>query len=96
MATASPESVSVEREIQTSGEEDGKQPSPAGPVGAGSDEGWTTVGGGKFSHPVYKKLSSMNGELNGLPLSKVKEKLTALNLSSTYVSTCATVFFFNA
>lgn len=94
MASGS-ESVSVEgAETQTSdtGEEEGKQPSP-GPEVAGGDEGWTTVGGGRFSHPVYKKLSSLNGELNGLPLSKIKEKLTALNLSSMYVSTYTAVIY---
>ena len=68
MATASPESVSVEEEESH--------------VSGAEGEGWTVAGGGKFSHPVYKKLSSLSGELNGLPLSKVKEKLTSLNLSS--------------
>lgn len=100
MATASPESVREEEEHEevthTSGEEgrqpsssgaEGKQPSPAEAEG----EGWTVAGSGKFSHPVYKKLSSLSGELNGLPLSSVKEKLSALNLSSMYVRTAAPV-----
>ena len=98
MATASPESVREEEEevTHTSGKEgrqpsspgaEGKQPSPAEAEG----EGWTVAGGGKFSHPVYKKLSSLSGELNGLPLSNVKEKLNALNLSSMYVHTAAPV-----
>lgn len=89
MATASPESVSVEEEKTRISGEEGKQPSPGA-----EGEGWTVAGGGKFSHPVYKKLSSLSGELNGLPLSKVKEKLTSLNLSSMYVSTCASVFIY--
>ncbi len=94
MATASPESVGVEPEEEelthTSGEE-GRQPSSSGTEGKQSSppgaegEGWTVAGGGKFNHPVYKKLSSLSGELNGLPLSNIKEKLSALNLSSVYV-----------
>lgn len=83
MAAAPPESVSVdEKEAFTAAGEEGKQQSsPPGTEG----EGWTVAGGGKFSHPVYKKLSSLSGELNGLPLSKVKEKLSTLHLSSMYV-----------
>jgi predicted lipid-binding transport protein (Tim44 family) len=95
MATASPESVRAEPEVEelthTSGEE-GRQPSSPGaegkqssPPAAAEGERWTVAGGGKFNHPVYKKLSSLSGELNGLPLSKIKEKLSELNLSSMYV-----------
>ena len=49
----------------------------------GESEGWTVP---RFNHPVYKKLSSLNGELNALSFSKLKEKLTSLNLSATYVA----------
>ena len=49
----------------------------------GKSEGWTVP---RFNHPVYKKLSSLNGELNALSLSKLKEKLTSLNLSAMYVA----------
>ena len=49
---------------------------------AGESEGWTVP---RFNHPVYKKLSHLNGELNALSMSKLKEKLTSLNLSTTYV-----------
>lgn len=49
-------------------------------------EGWTVVGA-KFSHPIYKRLSCLNGELNALSLNKLKEKLDTLNLSSTCVDT---------
>lgn len=39
----------------------------------------------KFSHPIYKRLSCLNGELNALSLSNLKEKLNTFNLSSMYV-----------
>ena len=77
--------VSVEGESQTLGEEEGEKPS------SGGGEGWTVVGSGKFDHPIYKRLSALNGELNSLPLRKVEAKLSGLNLSSMYVSTCTAV-----
>ena len=96
MATSSPQE---DKPTRTSGRQplspgvEGKQPSPAEAGGENEGEGWTVVRGGTFSHPIYKKLSSLSGELNGLPLSKVKEKLSALNLSSMYVyGTAALVF----
>ena len=68
--------------VEPEGEEGGnrsvgeEQPTP----GASGSEGWKTVS--KFSHPIYRTLSCLNGELNALSLSELKEKLTALNLSS--------------
>ena len=66
-------SVQVNVEEARENEEEGE---------ADRSEGWTVP---KFSHPVYKKLSSLNGELNALSLSKLKENLTSMNLSSMYV-----------
>lgn len=93
MATSS---LQEDKPTRTSGRQllspgaEGKQSSP---TGESEGEGWTVVRGGTFSHPIYKRLSSLSGELNGLPLSKVKEKLSALNLSSMYVyGTAALVF----
>lgn len=54
-----------------------EQPTPGD---SGYEEEWKTVS--RLSHPIYKKLSCLNGELNALSLSELKEKLTALNLSS--------------
>ena len=67
------EDGSVQVDVEVAREEEGE---------ADESEGWTVP---KFSHPVYKKLSCLNGELNALSLSKLKEKLTSLNLSSMYV-----------
>ena len=84
MAKALP--VSVEGESQSS-REDVKMSPTASVLGVAEGEKWSVAGGGKFNHPIYKKLSYLSGEVNALPLKKVKEKLTALNLSSVYVST---------
>lgn len=73
MATAA-SSSELERE-EGSENVQGEQPT------AGDSEGWKTVQP-KFSHPIYKKLSCLNGELNALSLSELKEKLTSLNLSA--------------
>ena len=74
MATATSISEPEGEEGNKSVEEE--QPTHGDP---GSD-GWKTVS--KFSHPIYRKLSCLNGELNALSLSELKEKLTTLNLSS--------------
>ena len=71
-STSEPEG---EKDANRNGEEE--QPTTTGDPGS---EGWKTVS--KFSHPIYRKLSCLNGELNALSLSELKEKLTTLNLSS--------------
>ena len=39
---------------------------------------------GRRSHPLYKKLASLSGEVNGLSNDKVKQKLAVLGLSDRY------------
>lgn len=70
--------------VEPEGEEEGSNTSAkegqSTQSGGPESEGWKTVS--KFSHPIYRKLSCLNGELNALSLNELKEKLTTLNLSS--------------
>ena len=61
----------------------GEKPEEERPSGGGDQEGEWTVP--KYNHPVYKKLSCLNGDMNALSLRKLKEKLDSLNLSAVYV-----------
>lgn len=50
------------------------------------DDDSQAAGEHDFSHPVYKKLSQMNGEVNKLDKEELRERLQSLDLDTRFVS----------
>ena len=62
------------------GDEDGEEESPR--KEAVNKYEWRVPG--KRSHPFYKKLSALNGEVNSMSLHSVRQRLAKLGLCDRY------------